>query len=392
MKNILSTILLALFLVSCVNKESEQATTTLTLDASQAQEVKLSSFVSNVEFLKLSSEQNSYIGEIEKIEVVGDRIYVLDARQSVALYVFDREGTLQFKIANYGQGPGEFIGPYDFAIDEKNGEIIIYDARSLKLCFYNINDGSYIKEINLDFQLMRFTVSGDHFIFFLNNRPSKYNHNILITNRDLQVIDQYLKQSPNMLGYHFSLPVNFSRFEDNTYFTAPSDYNIYRIGAKGTFETYKAVDFGKDALPDSYYKKHRENKSRRAEIGNAAYHVSNYFESDDFLFFRYNKGEERSHFYLESKRNSKIIHADHHKLIDDIGIGPLIVWPNTMIDNTLVWYQNQRTLLRFLHNKKDSLSEMEWAEFVRKNRKLVSFAQTLTEDDNPYLIFMEIDF
>lgn len=382
-------VLLFVFAGCSDNKEPRHV---LAIDPTDTRPARLSEFISNYEFLKLSTSDNSFIGDIDKLLVTDTRIYVLDPRQSIALYVYNRTGELEFKIANYGRGPGEFMGPYDFAIDDNRGEIIIFDARALKLCYYSIIDGSYIKEVNLDFQFFRFMVMDNTYIFFLNNIASKYEHNILITDKELNTLDKKLKLDPNMIGYHFALPVNFSRYENKLLFTAPSDYNIYTYNETNGFSIYKYIDFGNYTLPASYYGRHPNNQSRRDEIGNSAYHVSNYFETDKFLFFKYSKGGSGAHYYIKSKITENIIHVNYKELEDDIGVGPLIIWPNAIEKNTLVWFQEPGTLLRYLHKTKDGMTEPEWAAYTNKNRKLISFAQTLSAEDNPYLIFTEIDF
>ncbi|MEX0723363.1 MAG: 6-bladed beta-propeller [Gracilimonas sp.] len=89
-------------LMGCSGFDKDQAkSNVISLAPEKAEEVNLSDFISDVDYLKLSSENNFYIGEIEKILVTEDRIYILDAYRSSGLFVFNRRGNTLFKIQNH---------------------------------------------------------------------------------------------------------------------------------------------------------------------------------------------------------------------------------------------------------------------------------------------------
>lgn len=375
--------------LSCTHEEANRKTKVLKLNPDEIEDVNLSDFVSNAEFLKL--ETNKLFGSIEKLVVTENRIYILDAYNSLALYVYNRKGEFLFEIANYGRGPGEFMGPYDFAVD--GNEIVIYDARSLKLSFYDIKDGSFIEDKLLDTHFRRFSRIGNYFLFYMDNRVNKnVDYNMVIKDRDLKNVSEGIPIIEKMRGVYFLMPLNFSKHNDSVFFTAHSDYNIYRFdSSEAMFYPYLEIDFGKRSAPDEFYKKHRTSADRQESLGDAAHFVSNYFETDRFSFFLY-WVNNTTYYYLASKVNGKKIHTTNNKLIDDLGLGPLIRWPGAVIGNSLVWYQQPTVLLKYIDEKRKTLIAEQWHEFEQINKNLISFAETLSENDNPYLIFMEIDF
>lgn len=180
-KYLLAVLFLAL--IGCSGFDENKANLNVTsLDPDKAEEVKLSDFVNDIEYVKLSTANDFYIGEIEKILVTDTRIYVLDAYRSEGLFVFDRNGNAIFKIQNYGRGPGEFMGPYDFVLDDIENKIIVYSAGEAKLSYYEMDDGSFIEDKPLNFWIERFEKINDGYVFFLNNRLTKENkHNIIFT-------------------------------------------------------------------------------------------------------------------------------------------------------------------------------------------------------------------
>lgn len=378
-----------IFLNSCSSQLDYEAERNISLNPEDAEITNLSQFIENVEFVKLSTEDGAYIGSIEKVKVTENRIYILDAYNSVALYVYDRLGNLLFKIANYGRGPGEFLGPYDFTIDNVNGMISIYDASAIKLSFYDINDGKFIKDELLDFSVRRFEAVDGRYVFYTDNRIEKnVSHNIIITDSSLNIQNEYLKIKEDMRGVYFLMPMNFSTYNQKLFFTPHSEYNIYKY-EKGNFEKFTSIDFGKYKAPEEYYRKYEDNNDRWEVRGDAAYNVSNYLRSDKFEFFIY-QAKTTTYYYLSSFTTDDFIHTNSEKLNNDLNIGPIMRWPNAIIENKLVWYQQPGVLLRFLNEKKDDMRDDEWIRFTKENQDLISFAQSLEGEENPYLMFIEI--
>lgn len=380
--------------LGCTNEVEKHQQKSISLNPDNASEIKELNFVKEVSFLKLSNTQDAYIGSIWNIRVTQKRIYLLDSFNSLALFVYDRKGDLLFKIDNYGRGPGEFMAPYSFAVDEYKDEIIIFDGSGRKLCFYSIDNGLFIREKPLKYEISRFEVTENKYVFFLNNSLSgSSDYNIIITDKNFSIVEEHLQINPDMLGYHLELPVNFSKYDNSFFFTAPSDYHVYRINtSEEMFEKYLYVDFGEESLPSSYFEHHETNESRRNEIGESANSISNYFESDTFRFFKYVVGTDKHYFYLKSKKTGQKIHVNYDQFNRASSFGPLLPWPSAVIGNTLVWYQNPSTLFNFLKKKQTELPLEEWERFKKKNEKLISFSKTIDKKDNPYLIFMEIDF
>ncbi|MEP1152695.1 MAG: 6-bladed beta-propeller [Balneola sp.] len=383
-----------LFFLSCSNNQKSEGIPVLQLDPNETEEVNLSSFISEVEYVKLDSGNNKYIGEVEKILVTDDRIYVLDPYQAIALYVYDREGALLFDISNYGRGPGEFMGPYDFDINEATNEIVVYDASSNKLIFYEEENGNFKREEKIEFFPSRFNVLNDGYIFYMNNQTAgkvSQNYNVLIADNELNIIDRKISIEEDLAGFHYSLPVNFTATESEIYLSIPFNNTVYSYKA-GTFGGYLTIDFEEENLPNDFLKKDNTPREWLEEFKKitAAYNISNFYENDDYVFFLYSYMDNQN-YYLSSKKSDKVVHTNNEKFKDDLNIGPLTRWPSAIWGNTLIWWQNPKNLIEFVDEKKDSMNEAEWLNFTKENEKLISFYSTLSADDNPYLIFTKIE-
>lgn len=93
-------------------------------------------FIDDVHFVQLSSDE--LIGNITKLQIFEDRIYVLDRFSAKKVFIFDMQGKLLKVIDDQGGGPKEYIHLGDMHINEDTRELIIADVTG-KYVHYNLN-------------------------------------------------------------------------------------------------------------------------------------------------------------------------------------------------------------------------------------------------------------
>lgn len=64
------------------------------------------SLIKRIEFLPLESTDDCLIGNIDKLLVGKENLYVLDMKYGKKVFIFDRKGRFIKSIGNYGKGPG----------------------------------------------------------------------------------------------------------------------------------------------------------------------------------------------------------------------------------------------------------------------------------------------
>jgi hypothetical protein len=111
--------------------------------------INLSSIFKGVKPIILETTNESLIGEISKLEIYEDFLFVLDNRIARKLFVFDKKGKFLKMIGSQGSAPGEYKYISDFAIDRESKFIYILDTGSQKINKYDINSGSFISSIKL---------------------------------------------------------------------------------------------------------------------------------------------------------------------------------------------------------------------------------------------------
>ena len=58
-----------------------------------------------------------WIGSLDKIQGLNNRIFILDRHQAKGVFEFTRDGVFVRQIGSRGNGPGEYIVPGDFSLD-----------------------------------------------------------------------------------------------------------------------------------------------------------------------------------------------------------------------------------------------------------------------------------
>lgn len=105
----------------------------------------ITEFVDSAYFVQLSSDE--LIGNITKLQIFEDRIYVLDRFSAKKVFIFDMQGKLLKVIDDQGGGPKEYIHLGDMHINEDTRELIIADVTG-KYVHYNLS-GEWLRSTSV---------------------------------------------------------------------------------------------------------------------------------------------------------------------------------------------------------------------------------------------------
>ena len=96
---------------------------------------KLLDMIQSIDYIKLDSSEP--IGEISKMVVTRDKIFILDAHIAQQIFVFNKTGKLLFRIKNKGRGPKEYISIWDMQVDTIRNEILLNDALARSYLYFS---------------------------------------------------------------------------------------------------------------------------------------------------------------------------------------------------------------------------------------------------------------
>jgi len=169
-------LVMAVFLqfFSCQPKHQKNS-----IDLTQLTPTSVFDVFSAVELVKLETTPGNLIGIIARVIFHKGNYYVLDSRTQEVL-CFNAEGGFLFKISSLGKGPGEYNNITDFTIDRENGKLILLDAPSQRVLFFDLegrhlDDRSIVTEQIMGFNrvfvlpvnvLLLTSITNEQLVFF----------------------------------------------------------------------------------------------------------------------------------------------------------------------------------------------------------------------------------
>jgi hypothetical protein len=138
-------LVLSILILSCTNKIVDKRDISIDIN-NKENFIDLLNYLDG-EVICLESNENCLIGQIDKVRITEDYIFVLDRRIAKAIFIFDRKGCFIRKFDKNGKGEGECLFLADF--DLYDGVLYILSGLDRKILLYDyVNDG-FIKEIKL---------------------------------------------------------------------------------------------------------------------------------------------------------------------------------------------------------------------------------------------------
>ena len=284
--------LLLMCVSSCINNPSSETTTisTLKIDLSNVtQEKKISEILTDISLVKLETTPNSLIGDINKIFVTKNLIYISDG---LSVYLFGMNGQFKKRLHQNGKGPGEYTGISDFVVDENN-TIEILNSGLQKVIRYD-SSFSYIDEYRINRYAMNMALlnSGER-LFHCGNDASGNQYDKILQYEKGKQKNKYLKISPQRSLYlHFRRFDYFSYFNNGIITTDAHHDTVYFFNGEH-FRPIYAIEIGDKAIPKSMYQKSYADIAdfslNHLKGSGYLYGIFNFIESAHNLLFRYDE-------------------------------------------------------------------------------------------------------
>ena len=329
---LLAIILFTTIIISCKqNKSGEMIAPNLFFEYKEKQH--LSEIISDIEYIRLETNDSCLIGNIKQVLCYNDKFYILDS-STKSISVFSNKGQYTGKISSVGQGPGEYAMPHSMTIDKVHNmlyvndvmqnKILIFDATSLKFeseRFSTIEAQDFCF-LNNDTTIAWYGISG------INYNGKLFNYHIMISNLDNSILK-------NLIPVEFSTgyllrPVSpFFQTDTSVIFSHPYQGIVYELSSQDSKELF-TINFQKHKFPSVDYLKTNGQNSN---------FVKNIYQSGYVVFFNTFTTDNSSciNFYADNtyfmavynKRNAKgvyfpvnIVKNNHleNTIDDDMGI------------------------------------------------------------------------
>ena len=302
-KQILFYLVVLIFLEACNLQEETNETFEMSVKCENiinSNEIAFNDIVEKYEMIKLETNKECLIGDIQKLFIHKNKLYILSGGN---IFCFNMSGEFIFSISNSGRGPGEFIKLQDFSIDDEL--LYAYDNFGRKINIHNASDGSYISSVEALHSSHEMEIEGDYFHF---NRLGLSNE--FIEGNEMLISHQL--NSPKDITINFPL-VKLGKLEnqliktnDNCIWIDPLFCNVYKIKGN-TISNYLNLDFGKSnvtlkEINSTIYSSYKE-------LGNAgkAYSLQEYYETSQLITAKLFVGNSIGYLIVDKENNSSVV-------------------------------------------------------------------------------------
>ena len=300
---------------SCDNTQSSNDEIT-TINVENAynkphREVMLSEFVKDIEYIKLETNKNCFMGQSAYPQDVSDQYLLFVQYRPQRIMLFSRDGKYLNDIGEFGNGPGEYTNCDIPEISPDEKYILFKESRST-IYIYNI-DGTFHKKRKIPVnRLTGLGYTSNGLIAVFKERmelPDQGGCQMYLYNNDLSINDSMLystqdQQGTLMLGWD-KLITNGSEM----YFQNRLNDTIYNISASGEIYPEVVMKLGAYCVPsiDTPTEQQYDYMHMINFTSSPSYYLITFFGDPKFkqpprigrAYLVYNKQTEESYFLKE---------------------------------------------------------------------------------------------
>lgn len=391
-------VLVFIFFTGCDANE-ESVMTILSIDVSEAKPLHIKDWFSNITYQPLQSVKGSYLSEIGKVRISDEGIYILEDLSPVRrLVIFNRDGTFRGILTNPGEGPGKYLGVFDFWVDESNGTIELLDRTQGKIVVFDFT-GNYARDIRLPVTYQEFVkLSEDDYVFYAGNSLTSNNKdNLHFYNNKTGISKTYLP-IPAFLaertadGYSFS----FNQSDGRYLFAEPFSNIIYSFNQKSTsFLAAFQVDLGDQWLDGDLFEQFKRYSGafEGVELLNNSGKVYDFRllgNFGDVIFFSFFL-QQRLYLcrYNVNRKSYSLVYCRYgDRRPNDYDLGLPLFYLCSIYHDNLVFFIYPHELKNHLSDLMDTPARNDLDQATKERFKVLdSMAAGLAEEDNPVLVF-----
>ena len=292
--------LLVFFCLSCVRERvTSNAESKLTpIPIPQKNIEDFSEVFNEVSYLTVQIPPESYIGQVDKVILTDDYIFMGDFYQKPRVVVLDKEGEFLGTVGALGEGPGQYTQIDDFDIIHKEKIIVLLSSK--KLLYYDF-EGKLVGETAMPVRGgFKFLVVDDQTIIFyvphnINSRETKYRDYILFQHKGGKTLPFFnsidkLKNTP-----FFEERNNLAVHNNQEFFTKYFSDTIY-VFNKGSLMEKMYLDFESSRkFPIEIFENNDSEILNNFEyMQNYLLHMPNMHVSKGFLITCFRENNRRS--------------------------------------------------------------------------------------------------
>ncbi len=354
--------------------------------------VKLSEVAESVEYIALKKTNICILPGGYMILAKRQDEYIIIYTPKQPIYIFNKSGKFLFTLANYGQGPGEFLAA-QVEFDASNKLFWILDPSQKKLLKFD-KSGVFMDEFKLSSDAKRMAIRSDGqlYVLILPFRLHPELAEVQELNVEGQIVDRiplYQNREPGA-GDYASITAFFGLINDTLYFNeGPYRYGYY-LSKKNKWEEAWKMYQGKNSLPDEAYYGTSEPSFTTGPA------VISTIETSQYLFMCGQKeGLQKRFVHFKDQDITKSNHIlaetidqmDIYGLFNDVD-GGLPFWPSRYSGSDLLVQVNDAQ--RYIDIANGHLKYYGTEQTAPLSSKLRAFCKKLDPEDNPVVMVVKL--
>lgn len=252
MKNIIALFVLLLSFSNCSNKKNNFEDTISSNYNIYKVEVSTNknyydsniNLISDTAFVILQEKENIMFSYADKILEHNNKYFILD-KTLRSIVSFKKGGNPITKYGQIGQGPGEYVSPWDFDIDTTG--LYVLDTKSKKVIHYS-EEGSFLKERKIPFfaDAIKRLENGN---FMFNTTPDGTpKPSLIYTDSEMNIISKSLNYRNNYIGGYTTNNIIRSSKTRLNFYRSPSD-SLTILDKDGKIKAFIIFDFLNKSVP-----------------------------------------------------------------------------------------------------------------------------------------------
>ena len=361
--------------------------------------LNLSDIASNVEYIKLETNNQNLFGNVSKIDIYNNDLIIMD-RKIHSVFKFNLNGHFISKIGKRGKGPGEYAWLDNFIINHNNGEIYLTDIEIQKILHFSKN-GKFIKRLKND-------LYGKFIRLFSNNTFCYYKPYIFKIDKSVKKYDKLLitdidgNETKRLFTVKFptieelSSPANvmvkiYNYYDSISVWQFGMD-TIYRISENYNITPKYIFDYGPNRIPKSLFS---NGKRFMEEIDNYA-SIMGFSETDNSFFINgLQKGELKRIYYNKNTKecfnvfdNAKLRSSGEFSSINNDFDGGISFWPHGQTSNGKLYRSIDIQEIKDFLKKNESMNiKIKYPEKLKSLKEIVDKSDI---DDNPIIMLVTL--
>jgi hypothetical protein len=400
----LSSIILVIFVCSCSNKDRINNASLprefFSIDYEKILknkvQINLSQFASNVEYIKLETNDSCLLRPVVNYFFTDSLIFVANYNH---ILKFDRKGKFLQKIGNSGRGPGEIDLIRIVSIIPKKRLLAVQLNTNRELQFFDF-DGEFVKTVKFpkEHSLIK-VLENDQYLIYDSGFAGNEAYSFILANEKwdtLSAVENYTKwihKSRNYTGRSYPEFKEFFIAKDQFYLKDMYNDTVYTIDSVQIKPSYY-IDLGKYKLPEEL----RPERLGPERIKEFKDHINEYYfsilsEASNKIFLRaWDYGETDNKYVLFDKLNKQgvlltLAGGESKGFVNDWD-GGIDFWPIGNVNENQVYMPiDVMSFRKALEENKDRRIAIKFSE---KQKGLTDMVSGLDFSANPILMIVTL--